>query len=81
MTNKKIAEHNVGGGVMTKEEIIKRLEAVKTECGKCLNEGFAWIGHWIFRNSFLLQYECSECGWRSEKYNYCPNCRCRMVEL
>ena len=28
---------------MTTEEIIKGLESVKTECGKHLNEGFAWI--------------------------------------
>ena len=35
-------------------------------------------GHWIPRNSFLLQYKCSECGWESEKYNYCPDCGARM---
>lgn len=34
-------------------------------------------GHWIPRNSFLLQYKCSECGLESEKYNYCPNCGSR----
>lgn len=28
---------------MTTEEIIKGLESVKTECGKHLDEGFAWI--------------------------------------
>ena len=28
---------------MTAEEIIKGLESVKTECGKHLDEGFAWI--------------------------------------
>ena len=27
----------------TNDEIIKRLESVKTECGKHLSEGFAWI--------------------------------------
>lgn len=37
-------------------------------------------GHWIPRNSFLLQYECSECGCQSEKYKYCPNCGRRMFE-
>ncbi len=37
-------------------------------------------GHWIPRNSFLLQYKCSECGWESEKYNYCPNCGVKMIE-
>lgn len=35
-------------------------------------------GHWIPRNSFLLQYKCSECEWESEKYNYCPNCGAKM---
>ena len=38
------------------------------------------IGHWIPRNSFLLQYKCSECGWQSEKYKYCPNCGRRMFK-
>ena len=28
---------------MTTEEIIKGLESVKTECGRHLDEGFAWI--------------------------------------
>lgn len=37
------------------------------------------IGHWMPRNSFLLRYKCSECNRESEKYNYCPNCGCRMV--
>ena len=37
-------------------------------------------GHWIPKNSFLLKYRCSVCGWESEKYNYCPNCRAKMVE-
>lgn len=37
-------------------------------------------GHWISRNSFLLQYKCSECGWESEKYNFCPNCGAKMIE-
>ena len=35
-------------------------------------------GHWIPRNSFLLQYKCSECGQESEKYNFCPNCGADM---
>lgn len=35
-------------------------------------------GKWIPRNSFLLKYRCSECGRESEKYDYCPNCGCRM---
>lgn len=37
-------------------------------------------GYWIPRNSFLLNYKCSKCGWESEKYNYCPNCGLKMVE-
>lgn len=37
-------------------------------------------GCWVPRNSFLLQYRCSECGWESEKYNYCPNCGAKMRE-
>ena len=38
-------------------------------------------GHWILRNSFLVPYKCSECNYKSERYdNYCPNCGCRMVE-
>jgi len=39
------------------------------------------IGRWIARNSFLLQYKCSECGWESEKYNYCPNCGAEMRDV
>ena len=36
-------------------------------------------GHWILRNSFLVPYKCSECDYKSERYdNYCPNCGCRM---
>lgn len=37
-------------------------------------------GHWIPRNSFLLQYKCSECGRESEKYNYCHYCGAKMDE-
>lgn len=35
-------------------------------------------GHWIPRNSFLLQYKCSECNCESERYNFCPNCGAKM---
>ena len=37
-------------------------------------------GHWIPRNSFLLQYKCSECGLESEKSNFCSNCGAKMIE-
>lgn len=37
-------------------------------------------GHWIPRNSYLLQYKCSVCERESEKYKYCPNCGAKMVE-
>lgn len=35
-------------------------------------------GKWIPRNAYLLQYKCSECGWKAEKSNYCPNCGADM---
>ena len=39
-------------------------------------------GHWMLRNSFLVPYKCSECNYKSERYdNYCPNCGAKMVEL
>jgi hypothetical protein len=36
-------------------------------------------GHWIPRNAYLLKYKCSECNYKSEKYNYCPNCGAEMI--
>ena len=36
-------------------------------------------GYWIRRNSFLVPYKCSECNYKSERYdNYCPNCGAKM---
>ena len=62
------------------------------ECHLCMWESQykPKTGHWInicdkdfhdYRTGNKLCFECSEC--RSEytyKYNYCPNCGCRMQE-
>jgi rubrerythrin len=38
-------------------------------------------GHWIPRNAYLLRYKCSECNYKSERYNFCPNCGAKMEEV
>ena len=43
------------------------------------------IGHWITTRTFMHdgEYYCDKCKCDSpnnEKWDYCPNCGCRMVE-
>ena len=44
---------------MTNKEIIEGLEIVKSECGKYLDEGFAWICRPI--DAAIKALECEEC--------------------
>lgn len=46
---------------MTREEIIKGLELVKKECGRYLNESFAWICEPIDIAIEALQVEIVRC--------------------
>ena len=55
---------------MTTEEIIKGLESVKTECGKHLDEGFAWICKPIDEAIEVLKREpCTDAVSREEARN------------
>ena len=38
-------------------------------------------GHWIFLNSYFLPYKCSECNYKCEGFNFCPNCGADMREV
>lgn len=35
-------------------------------------------GHWIYKNNWYSNYECSECGCLNGYSKYCPNCGARM---
>ena len=59
---------------MTTEEIIKGLESVKTECGKHLNEGFAWICKPIDEAIEVLKRKpCEDCVSRDAVHDMLEN--------
>ena len=70
------AEHNLEQGYITIGEFDKRIEPLRHLCyGKPQ-------GQWMCRmiNPINAYFECSECGYKGDtkRYNFCPNCGCRM---
>jgi hypothetical protein len=37
-------------------------------------------GHWIAKDSFEIEFKCSECEWEGYDTNFCPICGAEMVE-
>jgi len=35
-------------------------------------------GHWIAKDSFEIEFKCSECEWEGYDTNFCPNCGAKM---
>lgn len=59
-------------------------EIIDSACNRILEQE-PKTGHWITTRTFMHngEYYCDKCKCDSpnnEKWDYCPNCGCRMIE-